>query len=274
MEECQTENTDPELNGEDRLDKRPHEERTLEDRLDAKEPRHSDVVTEEIELLERMYSLPRREPKRASGKREQPADTYDGAVAVFYNNEKGEIILEFKPYSHPVPEFRGKYAPIGGATQVGESPPETLVREITEEAQDTYKIFLKALIENGRKVDEIKGYVDGVPSVTSVYAAEIKDLEEWEIAKSTRLKEGGNTLLNFGQALSMGNDAFAYQSGEVIKNVIRSNLEERLYTKYPKASFSSQMLSYKPQLYASDIFHNRSPSSIPVRASYNSLNFN
>ena len=227
----------------------------------------------------RVYGEGTRMPSRLISKRNvegksQPADTYDGAVAIFYNSQKGEIILEFKPDSHPVPEFRGKYAPIGGTTQVGESPLETLLRELKEEAPDAYNILLEALIENGRKVDEIKGYVDGVPSVTSVYAAEIKDLEKWDIAKYARLKEGDNTTLNFGQALGMGNDAFAYKSGEVIKNVIRSNLEERLYTKSPKASFSSQMLEYKPQLYASDIFHNRSPSLIPVRASYNSLKFN
>jgi len=257
---------------EDRIDERLQEERTLDDRLEAKEPMHSrEIVTEKD--YQKLHKYKKYAKSESEDKRGH--DTFDGAVAVFYNSQKGEIILELKPESHPTPEFRNKYAPIGGSTQVGESPLETLVRELQEEAApDEYKILLEALIENGRKVGEIKDYVDGVPSVISVYAAEIKDLEKWDIAKYAKLKEGDNTTLSYGQALGMGNNAFAYQSGEVIKNVIISNLEEISHAKSPKASFSSQMPEYKPQLYASDIFHNRSPSLIPVRASYNSLNFN
>ena len=257
---------------EDRLDERAHEEGTIDDRVEAEESRHShrEDIKNRRENYLRLHKYKTYVKDASEDKRGY--DTFDGAVAVFYNSQKGEIILEFKTDSHPVPEFRGKYAPIGGTTQVGESAPETLTRELKEEDPDAYKILIKALIENGRKVDEIKGYVDGVPSVTSVYAAEIKDLQEWETAKYTKLTEGDKIILNFGQALGTSNDAFAFQSGEVIKNVIRSNLEERLYTKSPKASFSSQIFTYKP--YASDIFYDKSHTLTPVNASFNSLNFN
>lgn len=270
VEVSEVEGSEPE----DRLDERPQEKITLEDRVEAEHGNSRKAVVEEIR--EEDYSKSHKYQKYAKSASEDKKgyDTFDGAVAVFYNSQKGEIILEFKTDSHPVPEFRGKYAPIGGTTQVGESAPETLTRELKEEDPDAYKILIKALIENGRKVDEIKGYVDGVPSVTSVYAAEIKDLQEWETAKYTKLTEGDKIILNFWQALGTSNDAFAFQSGEVVKNVIRSNLEERLYTKSPKASLNSQMFEYKPQLYISDIFHNKSPSLTPVHASYNSLNFN
>ena len=165
MAECQTECLDSELEdrvSEDRLDERPNEERALDDRVDVKESRRSREAVGR-KNREENYSKSHKHQRYAkiASEEKRGYDTFDGAVAVFYNSQKEEIILEFKPQSHPVPEFRGKYTPIGGTTQVGESPSETLVRELKEEVtEDAYTILLEALIENGRKVDEIKGYVD------------------------------------------------------------------------------------------------------------------
>ena len=192
MEECQTE-SNSELKNEDR----PREERTLDDRLESKEHRHSDKTVEEkeIELLE------------------QPADTYDGAVAIIYHiDSEGRVYfsLEQKSGTHP---SSGKYALYGGTVRVGENHVAAAERELQEEDPKGFSAVIKALNDTHYKVAEVPEYIGGTPSRMTIWAAEIKDASEWETYKLTKTTEGHKTILSLEDTVAaVQKNNFAYPS--------------------------------------------------------------
>ena len=176
--------------------------------------------------LERLIGTLRKESAEKSSPEDRDDDTIDGAVAIIYNKRKGEFVLEVKPDDYGIPEFRGKIALIGGTTKIGESSPETLVRELREEDPDSYKILLKALKENGYLYDVLRAYVDGRSSHTYVYAVEIKDEQEWAAIKSSKLAHdaGHKVVLSIEEVINntKKND-WAFTHGDVIKQFIAQN---------------------------------------------------
>jgi len=194
---------------------RPREERTLDDRLESKEHRHSDKTVEEkeIELLERMYSGSGRDAKRISDKSEQPADTYDGAVAIIYHiDSEGRVYfsLEQKSGTHP---SSGKYALYGGTVRVGENHVAAAERELQEEDPKGFSAVIKALNDTHYKVAEVPEYIGGTPSRMTIWAAEIKDASEWETYKLTKTTEGHKTILSLEDTVAaVQKNNFAYPS--------------------------------------------------------------
>lgn len=147
----------------------------------------------------------------------EKADTLDGSVVIIYHIDEaaGQVYLAFesKTEAYPIKEARGKLALFGGTTRLGESSPETASRELREEDPDSYKTLIGALKDNGRKVYEIRERVDGVPSWTSVYAAEIKDPAEWEKYALTKTIEGPKRILTLEETLLAGSrNEFAFSS--------------------------------------------------------------
>ena len=199
---------------EDRIDESPNEERTIDDRLEAKEPMQSrESAEKEIGLLERMYSNVRREAKRNSDKREQPADTYDGAVVIVYHiDSEGRVYfsLEQKSGTHP---SSGKYALYGGTVRVDENHVAAAERELQEEDPNGSAFIIKALNETHYKVTEVPEYFDGTPSRMTIWAAEIKDASEWENYKLTKTTEGHKTILSLEDTVAaVQKNDFAYPS--------------------------------------------------------------
>lgn len=144
-------------------------------------------------------------------------DTLDGSVVIVYHIDKanGQVYFAFesKTEAYPIKEARGKLALFGGTTRLGESPPETASRELKEEDPESYKTLIEALKDNGRKVYEVRDRVEGVPSWTSVYAAEIKDPREWKKYSSTTTTEGHKRILTLEEALlARSKNAFAFPS--------------------------------------------------------------
>lgn len=204
-----------ELESEDRLDERPQEESTLDDRVEPRESGHSREAAREkdIELLERMYSSSGRGAKRDSDKRDQPADTYDGALVIVYHiDSEGRIYfsLEQKSGTHP---SSGKYALYGGTVRVGENHVAAAERELQEEDPGSYSIIIKALNDTRHKFTEVPEYIDGTQSRMSVWAAEIKDPSDWEKYKLTKTTEGHKTILSLEDTVAaIQKNDFAYPS--------------------------------------------------------------
>ena len=169
----------------------------------------------------------------------EKVDTLDGSVVILYyiDRTNGQVYFAFevKTGTYPIPKARGKFALFGGTTKLGESSPETLSRELKEEDPDSYKILIKALKDNGRKIDEVREHVDGVPSWTPVYAAEIKDLEEWREFSSTNPTEGHKRILTLEETLlAISKNAFAFPTqGKAIYNFI---IKEKFDTYLRKAA--------------------------------------
>lgn len=131
----------------------------------------------------------------------QPYDTYDGAVVIVYHRdeETGKVYFSFekKPETHPL---KGKLALYGGTVRVGETYNEALPRELKEEDPRGYDIILDALRNNGNNgyyFTEVSDYVDGVPSTTKFWVAEIEDPSKWEVYTSTKSTEGDKTILSY-----------------------------------------------------------------------------
>ena len=217
-------------------------------------------------------------------------DTLDGAVVIFYYRDPktGKVYFPLEVKSgHPNPEVDGKIGFLGGTIKVGESPPEAAVREVQEEDPDSYQILIKALKDNGYKFDELRGRVDGVLAITTIYAAEIKDAASIGRVTSSELTEGYKIVLSLEEIVNLLNNsksAFAYQYGEVLQSFVTTKFQEEIQNLYSKPNstaflMSKSMQAYKPSgVYAynaatnySDMPHDRNPSLITARASLASL---
>lgn len=170
--------------------------------------------------------------KAENDSEKEKEDTLDGSVVILYHIDKasGQVYLAFesKTEAYPIEEARGKLALFGGTTRLGESPPETASRELKEEDPGSYKTLIKALKDNGRKVDEVRESVDGVPSWTTIYAAEIKDPLEWKKYSSTTTTEGPKRILTLEETLiARSKNGFAFPSQgnavyDFIKNYVKN----------------------------------------------------
>jgi hypothetical protein len=200
---------------------------SIEDRGDISVGHDSDT---DHKLSSKNPDLESRISAVEAGKRQEKiekVDTLDGSIVIVYYIDKatGQVYLAFelKTETYPIPEARGKFALFGGTAKLGESSPETLSRELKEEDPDAYKILIKALKGNVRKVDEIREHVDGVPSWTPVYAAELKDPEEWRAYCSTTTTEGHKRVLTLEETLlAISKNAFGFPSqGKAVYNFIK-----------------------------------------------------
>lgn len=228
MEECQAESAEADL--ESRVAEHEVEEGPREKREDKKSSSRSiendDIsftLTEDGKLVpkyngKRVYGegsiMPSRLiPTRNADKREQPADTYDGAVAIIYHiDSEGKIYfsLEQKSGTHP---SSGKYALYGGTVRVGENHVAAAERELQEEDPGSYSIIIKALNDTRHKFTEVPEYIGGTPSRMSIWAAEIKDSSDWEKYKLTKTTEGHKTILSLEDTIAaIQKNDFAYPS--------------------------------------------------------------
>ena len=267
MVESQTESAEADLESrvaEDRLDERPREKREEErhsnkSNLDKKSSSRSiendDIsftLNEDGKLVpeyngKRVYGegaiMPSRLiPTRNADKREQPADTYDGAVAILYHiDSEGNIWFSFeqKPENHP---RAGKYALYGGTVRVDENHLAAAERELQEEDPKAYSMIIKALNDTRHKFTEVLENIDGVSSRTSIWIAGIKDPLDWEKYKSTKTTEGYKTILSLEDTIAtIQKNNFAYpQQGKAVRDFIEVMLNS------PKFYSTGLQLSYTP----------------------------
>ena len=181
-------------------------------------------------------------PTRNVDKREQPADTYDGAVVIAYHiDSEGKLYFSFeqKPETHP---SAGKYALHGGTVRVGENHKEAAERELQEEDPNGYAIIIKALNNTHHKFTEVPEYIDGTPSRMTIWAAEIKDASDWEKYKLTKTTEGHKTILSLEDTVAaIQKNNFAYpQQGKAVRDFIEVMLNS------PKFYSTGSQLSYTP----------------------------
>lgn len=169
------------------------------------------------------YSMPTRFVGKEinESKSREVHDSFDAAHVIIYHRDpktgKLYIPLEIKPDDYPIKEFVGKASLYGGSLKIGESPIEGLPRELKEEDPSSYKIIIKALNESRYKVAEITKLIDGVPSTTYIWAAEIKDPQEWNkytLAKST---EGAKAIPSLEEIMGMKDNDFAFGFGPIVK---------------------------------------------------------
>lgn len=257
---------------EDRLDEKPREERTLEERVENNELSYKVIDGKKVLVYKGKVvggdgaNMPSKLIKAYSKSSESAQekssyDAEDGSSTIFWYEVDGKIylILEQKT-GHPDPKTRDKYALIGETAKVGEhAATETMIRGVKEEDPESSGVLLQALTDNGYKFDEIRSRVDGRLSILTIYEAQIKGLQNIEKAKYSKLTEGQKTIVSLEETVDLLNRGLFAYGDEVIRNFIATKFH----------GFSG----YKPQTYASDIFYNKSPSLIPVHASYNSLNF-
>ena len=226
------------------------------------------------------------------GRREN-YDTYDGAVAILYHKDPKTGVVYFSVEilsDHLNPNVRDKIALPGGKLQIGESPPNGLLREIKEEDPDSNIILTKALKGDGRKIYEIRYFNNNVSGINYIWAAEIKDPSEWKFHKSTKRTEGEKAILSLEEILwllATNRGAFAYRYDEVFEHLLLTTFEAEIRNIYSKPDSKvllktqtmpsyepSKFLEYKPTAYTSDVFYNRSIPTNLMHASLNGLKFN
>ncbi len=181
-------------------------------------------------------------------------DGPDAAHVIVYHRdpETGKVYFAFekKPANYPISEFVGTLSLYGGSLKIGESPIEGLPRELEEE-DPTYRILIKALNETKWKIAEIPRYIDGVPSRTYIWAAEIKDPNEWSKYKSSKSLEGDKAIKSLEEiVLGMNNNDFAFGFGPIVKG-FANHISENYGKSYkPLYSF------YSNNIFSSMPFHN------------------
>ncbi|MBI2653117.1 hypothetical protein HYX00_06635 [Candidatus Woesearchaeota archaeon] len=185
------------------------------------------------------------------------------AVILWYvGPEDGKIyfVLELKT-GHPNPKIRGKHSLIGETAKVWEhAATETLVRGLKEEDPDSYPILHQTLRDNGYKFDEIRGRNEGRLSTVTIYAAQVKGLQNIEQVKYSRLTEGQKVIASLEEIVGLlKSGSFAY-GGEVIRDFIVTNFHE--------------YFAYKPKTYASDISFKHNPFQLAIPMSANTYNLN
>ena len=160
----------------------------------------------------------------------------------------GKVYFTFekKPADYPVSEYAGTLSLYGGSIKIGESPKDGLARELKEEDPRVYKIVIEALNETRWKVAEISRHIDGVPSTTYIWAAEIKDPNKWSAYLLGRSTEGDKTPKSLEEIMGIKNSDFAFGFGPIIKGV--ANVLSERHSK--QAGFN---LSYSPP--SSSAFH-------------------
>jgi len=208
--------------------------------LDSIERKLDDKVEYDSELSENRYakssaykkSETKSESKKSSGSKERNLekkvkeakvrevhDSHDGAHAIIYHidPETGKIYFAFekKPADYQPSEYAGTLSLYGGSIKIGESPNDGLARELEEE-DPAYKIVIKALNETKWKVAEVPKYADGVPSRTYIWAAEIKDQNEWSKYKSSKSLEGDKSIKSLEE---IAGSNFAFGFGPIVKQV-------------------------------------------------------
>lgn len=188
-------------------------------------------LTEDNELVshnkERVYGegaiMPSRLISSEHKEKGQPYDTYDGAIVILYHIDKetGELYFSFerKPETHPL---RGKLALYGGTVRVGETYNEALPRELKEEDPNGYGIILDALKNNGHYFTEVKDYIDGIPSTTKFWVAEIENPSNWKAYASTKTTEGDKAILSLEETIdAIRKKSFAYpQQEQAVRELI------------------------------------------------------
>lgn len=185
-------------------------------------------------------------------------DSFDGAHAIIYHRdpETGKIYFAFekKPADYPISKYAGTLSLYGGSLKVGEAPNEGLVRELKEEDPDSFKIIIKALNETRWKVAEISSHIDGVPSTTYIWAAEIKDPNTWSDYLLSRSTEGDKTTKSLVETLGMKNSDFAFGFGPVIKGI--ANVLSENYSRKSNHAYSTNLdlnNKFTPRIYPDSI---------------------
>lgn len=162
-------------------------------------------------------------------------DSFDGAHVIIYHRDpqtgKLYFAFEIKPADYPISKYAGRASLYGGSLKIGEPPNEGLSRELKEEDPDSYKVLIKALNETRWKFAEITAHIDGVPSTTYIWAAEIKDPMDWSKYESTRSIEGDKAIKSLEEVLGMKSSDFAFGFGPIVigaANVLGKNYAESI----------------------------------------------
>ena len=178
-------------------------------------------------------------------------------VKIYYEDpETGQKwgYFERKPFYYPFAGAENKLALVGGSMEFGETPYETVCREIQEEiSPEAAKIIIKSIDSNLRFV-AIEHY-DGVPIKNFVFEAKIKTREEWDkLVGSSMTADAGQKVIMPLEDIAATKEQWAFYHYDIEMKFQKDRLHYDLkWTKSPGIDFKEPWALFKsldiPEVY-------------------------
>lgn len=166
-----------------------------------------------------VLSLAERVEAAHSADSDDENDTQNGAVAIIYHRDKGELefLVEEKPLDYYFPKARGKLSLIGGSIQKGETSLDALARELSEEIKEPLaSTLIKSLNTKSSFYQRLTFEYKGTKGYIDIYLIEVEQDSIWNIAGPSFSQQDAGFLRVLKQN-ELRVDDFAFGYGEIVK---------------------------------------------------------